>query len=246
MKRGRITITGLAVLALGLSACSVAGAAPTSTSEVNGIDTNYQNALPADMQLALGTLMLKDTENAVDAKTAEQLIPLWQAVGSLTSNNSSAPQEIEALYKQIGDTMTPAQIQAISEMQLTQQDIPQVAQQLGLNLAAGRGFNQGALPTGQAPSTNSQGGRNSSGGGGRGNFQGGGFGGGGGFPGGGFGGDGGFPGGGSFGGAQQTPNPSARETAQARFANNGGGGFSRISTVWVDAVVKYLQSITQS
>jgi hypothetical protein len=246
MKKGRITITGLVVLALGLSACNAAGAAPTSTTVVNGLDTNYQNALPEEMQLALGTLMLKDTDNAVDAKTAEQLIPLWQAVGSLTSKNSSAPQEIQALYKQIGDTMTPAQVEAIAEMQLTQQDIPQVAQKLGLDLAAGRGFNQGARPTGQAPSTNNQGGRNSSGGGGRGGFQGGGFGGGGGFSGSGFGGDGGFPGGGGFGQAQQTPNPSARATAQARFTNNGGGGFSRISAVWVDAVIKYLQSITQS
>jgi hypothetical protein len=244
MKRGRITITGLVVLALGLSACSVAGAAPTSTSEVSGLDANYQNALPVEMQLALGTLMLKDSDNAVDAKTAAQLIPLWQAVGSLATKNTTAPQEVQALYKQIGDTMTPAQIQAIAEMQLTQQDIPQVAQKLGLDLAAGRGFNQGARPTGQAPSTNGQGGRNFSGNGG-GGFPGGGFGGGGGFQGGGFGGDGGFPGGGGFGGAQQTPNASARATAQARFANNGGGGFSRISTVWVDAVVNYLQSITQ-
>ena len=246
MKIGRITITGLVILALGLSACSVAGAAPTSTSEVSGLDANYQGALPVEMQLALGTLMLKDSDNAVDAKTASQLIPLWQAVGSLSSKSSTAPQEIQALYKQIGDTMTPAQIQAIAGMQLTQQDIPRVAQKLGLDLAAGRGFNQGARPTGQAPSTNGQGGRTFSGSGGRGNFQGGGFGGGGGFPGGGFGGDGGFPGGGSFGGAQQTPNASTRATAQARFANNGGGGFSRLSTVWVDAVVKYLQSITQS
>jgi uncharacterized membrane protein YgcG len=239
MKKSRIAITGLVVLALGLSACSAAGAAPTSTTVINGLSTSYQNALPVEMQLALGTLMLKDTDFAVDAKTAQQLIPLWQAVGSLTSKNGSAPQEIEALYKQIADTMDPAQVQAISEMQLTQQDIPQVAQKLGLDLAAGRGFNQVARSTGQAPTTNGQNGRNSSGGGGRGNFQGGGFGGGGGFPG------GGFSDGGGFNQAQQTPNPSARATAQARITGNGGGGFSRISTVWVDALVNYLKSITQ-
>jgi hypothetical protein len=245
MKKGTIMITGLVMLALALSACSTAGAETTSTAVVSGLNANYQNALPVEMQLALGTLMLKDTENALDAKTAEQLIPLWEAVGSLSGKNGSSPQEIQALYKQIGDTMTPAQVQAIAAMQITQQDIPQVAQKLGLDLAAGRNFNQGARPTGQAPSTNGQGGRNFSGGGGGGGFSGGGFGGNGGFPGGGFGGDGGFPGGGGFGQTQQTPNPSARATAQARFAN-GGGGFSRLSTVWVDAVIKYLQTITQS
>jgi uncharacterized membrane protein YgcG len=239
MKKGFAMITGLVLLVLGLAACSATGTAATSTAVVNGLNTEYQNALPVEMQLALGTLKLKGTENEVDAQTAEQLIPLWEAVQSLSNKNGSSPQEIQALYKQIGDTMTPAQVQAIAGMQLTQQDIPQIAQELGLDMAAGRSFNQGARPTGQAPSTNGQSGRNFSGGGG------GGFGGNGGFPGGGFGGDGGFPGGGGFGRAQQTPNPSARATAQARFAN-GGGGFNRLSSVWVDAVIKYLQSITQS
>jgi hypothetical protein len=238
MKKGKITITGLVVLALGLSACSAPGVAATSTAVVSGLNANYQNALPVEMQLALGTLMLKDTDNAVDAKTAEQLIPLWEAVGSLSGKSGSSPQEIEALYKQIGDTMNPTQVQAIAEMKLTQQDIPQVAQSLGLDLAAGRGFTQGARPTGQAPSANGQGGRNFSGGGG--GFPGGGFGGEGGF-----GGNGGFPGGGGFGQAQQTPNPAARATAQARFAN-GGGGFSRLSSVWVNAVINYLKTVTQS
>jgi hypothetical protein len=239
MNKVFVMITGLAILALGLAACGTPGTAATSTAVVGGLNADYQNALPVEMQLALGTLKLKGTENAVDAQTAEQLIPLWEAVQSLTSKNGSSPQEIQALYKQIGDTMSPAQVQAIAGMQLTQQDIPQIAQELGLDLAAGRSSNQGARPTGQAPSTNGQGGRNFSGGGG------------GGFPGGGFGGDGGFPGGGGggFGGgggqAQSTPNPSARATAQARFAN-GGGGFSRISSVWVDAVINYLKTITQS
>ncbi len=244
MKKGKVMITGLMILALGLSACSAIGTAATSTAVVSGLNTDYQNALPVEMQLALGTLKLKGSENAVDANTAGKLIPLWEAVRSMADNNSSSPQEVQALYKQIGETMTPAQMQAIANMQLTQQDIPQVAQELGLDLAGGRGFSQGARSTSQAPSTNGQSGRNSSGGGGRGNFSGGGFGGDGGFPGGGFGGDGGFPGGGGFGQAQQTPNPSARETAQARFAN--GGGFNRISSVWVNAVITYLQSITQS
>ncbi len=233
MKKGNVMIAGLMILALGLSACSAAGTAATSTAVVSGLNADYQNALPVEMQLALGTLKLKGTENAVDANIAGQLIPLWEAVRSMANNNSSSPQEVQALYKQIGETMTSTQIQAIANMQLTQQDIPQVAQELGLDLTAGRGFSQGARATSQAPSTNSQGGRNFSGGGGRGGFSGGGFGG-----------DGGFPGGGGFGQAQQTPNPSARETAQARFAN--GGGFNRISSVWVDAVITYLQSITQS
>jgi hypothetical protein len=243
MKKGYAMITSLVVFALGLAACNTAGTAATSTAIVNGLSTDYPNALPVEMQLALGTLKLKETENAVDAKTAEQLIPLWEAVRSLSGKNGSSPQEIQALYKQIGDTMTPAQIQAIAEMQLTRQDMAQVAQEFGVDLATGGGFNQGARATGQAPSTNGQSGRNSSGGGQ--GFPGGGFGGEGGFPGGAFGGEGGVPGGGGFGQAQQTPNASARATAQARFAN-GGEGFSRVSSVWLDAMIKYLRTITQS
>lgn len=241
MKKVFVMFTGSLLLVLALSACAAAGAVPTSTAEVSGLNADYSNALPVEMQLAVGTLKLQDTPNAVDVQTAGQLLPLWEAVRTMSADSSSSPQEVRALYKQIGETMAPAQIQAIAAMQLTQQDIPQVAQQLGLDLGASRGFNQGARPTGQAPGTNGQGQRNFSGGG-RGFPGGGGFGGDGGFPGGG--GGGGFSGGGGFNRAQQTPNPSLRETAQARFSN--GGGFSRISSVWVDAIIQYLQKITQS
>lgn len=240
MKKVFIMFTGSLLLVLALSACAAAGAAPTSTAEVSGLNADYPNALPVEMQLAVGTLKLQDTPDAVDAQAAGQLLPLWEAVRTMSADSSSSPQEVRALYKQIGETMTPTQIQAIASMQLTQQDISQVAQQLGLNLGAGRGFNQGARPTGQAPSTNGQSQRNFSGGGRGFSGGGGGFGGDGGFPGGG---GGGFSGGG-FNRAQQTPNPSLRETAQARFAN--GGGINRISSVWVDAIIQYLQKITQS
>ncbi|MEJ2599570.1 MAG: hypothetical protein P8Z00_14630 [Anaerolineales bacterium] len=241
MKKVFVMFTGLLLLVLLLSACAAAGAAPTNTAEVSGLNADYPNALPVEMQLAIGTLKLQDTSDAIDAQTAGQLLPLWEAVRTMTADSSSSPQEVRALYKQIGETMTPAQIQAIAAMQLTQQDIPQVAQQLGLDLGAGRSFNQGARPSGGMPDANAQGQRNFSGGGRGFPGGGGGFGGDGGFPGGG---GGGFSGGGGFDRAQQTPNPSLRETAQARFAN--GGGFNRLSSVWMDAIIQYLQKITQS
>jgi hypothetical protein len=89
---------------------------------------DYENALPVEMQLAMGTMMLDGTENEVDPATAEQLVTLWKAARSLSESDSAAQAEIDALYKQIEETMSPARIQAISDMQITRQDMTQVFQ----------------------------------------------------------------------------------------------------------------------
>jgi hypothetical protein len=75
------------------------------------------------MELALGTLRLENTEQAVDAQFASQLLPLWQLMAELDSNSSAAPEELEAVVEMIQATMSADQLEAIDEMRLSQSDI---------------------------------------------------------------------------------------------------------------------------
>lgn len=117
-------LVGMLLLAAGaLAGCgggqaTTAGeGAETYTSEV--LVTDYEGALDASGQLALGTLKLEETGNAVTPAQAATLLPLWQALrGGVT-----APAEVNAVLAQIEGTMTPQQLLTIAEMQLTQEDL---------------------------------------------------------------------------------------------------------------------------
>ena len=236
MKKQITVLVSLLWIAAGVSACGTGGNAAIGTQATSGLDNSYANALPAEVQLAVGTLKLDGTQDAVDAQTAGQLLILWQAVRSLTAKSGTATQEIQALYQQIEESMTPAQIQAIAAMQLTQTDMLQEAQALGIDLAAGSGFSQGSQSSAQGAASSSQSARSQSAGGGfppDGSFP----------PDGGIPGDGGFPGGG-FVQPQQTPNAAAQSTAQARFSRSGS--LNRVPSAWLDALIDYLQSKSQA
>ena len=63
---------------------------------------------------------------------AAALVPLWQAYAQLTSSNTAAQAEIDAVVSQIQSTMTPQQVQAITAMKLTRQDLSHHDEHLGL------------------------------------------------------------------------------------------------------------------
>lgn len=234
-----ILITMLFILAAALTACNGAASASVSTDSGNGpLSTDYENALSIPMQLAVGTFKLDGTDNQVDADTASALLPLWKAVRSLSSSDSAAAEEIQAVYNQIQETMTPEQIQTISEMQLTFGDMGAVAQEMDLNFGAGGRFGdftpeqqetaQAARESGQIPE---------GGFGGDGNFpipEGG-------FPGGGPGGRN-FPGGGFQGGQ---PGPELQATVEARRASGAGGTGANfgLPTALLDALIQYLEGV---
>ncbi len=115
-----ITILALTTLVAagcsgGQTTSSTAGTAYTSKT----LNTSYSNALSASDQLMLGSLRLEETEQAITAEQAAALLPLLQALqgGALASD-----AERNAVYAQIETQMTPAQLQAIAAMKLTQQD----------------------------------------------------------------------------------------------------------------------------
>jgi hypothetical protein len=211
----RILNTTLTLLVLTLAACG------TSNNEGPASQDNPSTGeLPAATRLVIGTLKLDETEYAVTAEQAAELLPLWQVYQSLSSSDTAAQEEIDALIEQIEETMTPQQNQAIAEMQLTQEDVFAVMQEQGMT------FGDRPEAGGGAPQ----------GGGGGGGFT---PPGGGGFapPGGGApGGGGGFP-----GGDGQGLSPDQIATAQAAREAGGAGGFNRTPAPLIEALIDSLK-----
>jgi hypothetical protein len=216
----KTTLITLTLLILILSACSSAanGRDPTLASQ-NGATTGE---LPAATQLILGTFKLDETENAVTTEQASELLPLWQTLQVLSESDTAAAQETEALITQIQETMTAAQMQAITDMNLSREDMMTVMQEQGMAMGAG--------PTTSSNGTTQNG--NSS------NNSGNNFGAGGGMP---PPDERGVPGGSpGFSAGGQGQNLSADQIATAQSARQAGGG-TMIPVPLINAVIEYLQ-----
>ncbi|MCU0486670.1 MAG: hypothetical protein MUC85_11250 [Anaerolineales bacterium] len=165
----------LLILALTLSACSgqatpepVIGSADTYISP--NLDLDYTGALPVRNQLTLGILELDGTAQAITSEQAAILLPLWQALLGTQNSGSAAQAEVSALLAQIESSLTPAQLDAISALQLTQTDLQDWAASSGIALGSGSGQpgqGQGLSPEaratrqaeeGRTPGTNTGGG----------------------------------------------------------------------------------------
>jgi len=107
----------LAIIAMTLTACS------SSFTSTSAGSTQASSASPTELQLAVGILKLEGTENEVTAEQAPELLMLWQVYQELGQSDTAAQEEVEALIEQVQETMTAQQIQAITAMQITQQDV---------------------------------------------------------------------------------------------------------------------------
>ena len=103
------------------------------------LDTSYEDALPVSIQLALGTMRLEETDDAVTPEQAVGLLPLWRAIEGGTLKGD---EETNAVLRQIEGKMTSEQLAAIAAMQLTQESMRAWAQSQGLRI--------GVPPEGQA------------------------------------------------------------------------------------------------
>ncbi|HEU0294307.1 MAG TPA: hypothetical protein VFR47_16330 [Anaerolineales bacterium] len=215
----RSTLLILLIFTLLMTACGAN--TPNATGPASGVSGNPTGGeLSPSVQVAIGTLKLDETENAVTVEQAQELLPLWETLQVLSESDTAAQQEKDALVEQIQETLTAEQRQAITDMNLTREDMQSILQEQG-------------LATGGGP----EGGQNN-------NFTGGNQNGGGGFGPGGFPGgvppQGGFPGGGPGGGGGQgtglTPDQIA--TLQASRQQTGG---SVIPPTLINALIEYLQ-----
>ena len=104
------------VALIALSACSSAPAAPAASTTTQdtytstALDTSYEGALAVRNQLALGTLQLDGTPNAITADQAKTLLTLWQALRATTQSGASAQAEVNALLGQIEGALTAQQL----------------------------------------------------------------------------------------------------------------------------------------
>ena len=105
----------------------------TITEKVEITDDYADDALPIDMQLVVGSLLLEETGLAVLDKQASDLVPYWKLYISLTESDSTAPEELNALIKEIQVIMTADQINHIAGLQLTQEDMTVLVEELGLS-----------------------------------------------------------------------------------------------------------------
>lgn len=194
-----IVVIGLA-LVLALGGCAATGGAAETTA-ADGAVTLTDGDLSAAAQLALGTVQLEDTDQAISETQAAELLPLWQAYQSLVDSDTTATVELDALVGQIQRAMTAAQIQAIANMKLTSDTLTALQESGDLGFGGfARGDNTGTTDSATGDFQPPTGGF--AGGAPAGDAAGGGPGGGA-MPGGGFAGGGDFGGGGAAGGRSE-------------------------------------------
>lgn len=136
------------------------------------LNTDYENAASVELQLLLGTLQLTG-DLAVTPEQASTLLPLWQEFQTLSqsmmpapgapgqsagdatppaANDSAATQaQLDTLIAQISAAMTPAQLQAIAALQLTQDSALTLMQTLGLTPGGPQGPGNNAGGGNQPP-----------------------------------------------------------------------------------------------
>jgi hypothetical protein len=216
------TLILFTILALTLTACGApASAVPVTASQTGSAAGN----LSGPTLIILGSLKLDGTDQAITPQQAKDLLPLWQVYKEVSTSDTAAQAEVDALVKQIEETMTPEQMTTIQGMNITPQDSFAVMQQLGLGMGGGR-------QSGNSGNTSSS--RQGNGG----NFF---VGPGGGVP-------PGAGGGGDRGGftAQSTGgqgfSPEQMATAQASRSQRTGGNNFMISGL-LDALIQYLQKL---
>ena len=95
------------------------------------ISASANNELSIAAKLALGTLKLEGTRNAVTAAEAKELVTLWEGYQSISTSDTTSQMELDALVKQIEATMTSDQLNAIDAMNLNEQSISETLSTLG-------------------------------------------------------------------------------------------------------------------
>lgn len=102
-----------------------------SQAPLSALASSYEGALPPTNQLILGIMLLEETDDAVTGAQAASMLVLWQALQSGTIQNRA---ERAAILRQIEETLSDTQLEAIGAMQLTFTDMNDWAQNNGIEL----------------------------------------------------------------------------------------------------------------
>ena len=142
-----------------------------SASASVALSATYANAVSIEQQLILGTFKLAGTDLAVSEEQASILVPLYTnlktivestmpAQGTQSDPASAQPQavsaetraQIDTIIKNILAAMTPEQVKAISDMQVTREIAQTIMTENGISMV-GPGGQGGTMPgaNGQPP-----------------------------------------------------------------------------------------------
>jgi len=137
----QITLSILMIAGILLTACS----SSTASTPIG----STSNSLPIETQVAVGTLKLNGTDQDITSDQAKDLVVYWQVYKELSQSETAAQAELDGLVGQIQETMTGDQMQAITAMNITQQDV--LASMQGVTVASGSpGNSTVSVPSGSA------------------------------------------------------------------------------------------------
>jgi hypothetical protein len=111
------------------------------------LDSSYADALTSFTLLALGTLKLDGTAQAITPEQAQTLLPLWQALRSSINAGGAGQAEVDMLLAQIDAALTAEQVTAINALKLTKTELRAWGQENGLMPS---GFSPQMMATQQA------------------------------------------------------------------------------------------------
>ena len=218
-------------LVLILAACSGTSAVQAPAQNQSGDPMADFANQPVENKLAVGILSLEGTDQAVTADQAKAMLPLWEAVKSLRTDSKTTTAEINGLYQQIEQLLTPDQVQAIQDLNLNPQEVQAMMEKYGLKFQPNASAPQD--PSAMATRIAGRSSNGASGGPPGGGFEGG--------PGGGF---GGGPGGGMGGGFSNGANPQTNNGGQGTPQPDqprGGGFRNGFNALFVDPVIQMLK-----
>lgn len=115
----------------------VATQAVTTTNSAT-LNTDFTNAAPVEMQLLVGMFKLEGTAQAITSEQAKSLITLLTSI----QGNTLSQDQITSTIQKVQAVLTADQINAIAQMQITQQTAMTIMQEQGLSMG-GRGQGNG-------------------------------------------------------------------------------------------------------
>ncbi|MDF1513075.1 MAG: hypothetical protein P1S60_04630 [Anaerolineae bacterium] len=119
------------------------GAITAVAGDSNPVERFRTGELDQLSTLALGTLLLEDSENEVTPDQAANLLPLWQVI---QGGNLKSQAETDAVLHQIESKLTDSQLNAIEDMELTREGMTTWMEEQGLQQG---GFGDGSGGFGQ-------------------------------------------------------------------------------------------------
>jgi hypothetical protein len=108
-----------------LSGCASLTGQTGNTAQSSGLSSD----LTLSTKTGLGILELEGQTLAIDTEQARALLPLWQALQTLSSDSNTSPDEIASLNDQIEENLTSEQLAAIKEMSWKEDDLSALVQE---------------------------------------------------------------------------------------------------------------------